>query len=220
MKTKLTLLSLGLVAAAAGTMFTAASALATTPAGNHFVSHATEEHLIVKGTDAFGSNHAIEIHGDNDGKFACTDTTYHGTLSGPVATTTQSIQIRPHYTKCATTTGAWGEVDIHVPTACGTNVYEFKSGAPGTLHINCKLTITHVGCTIQIPTQTLSGATYTAIVEGGVQAIALDAAFTSMTAHYESGFCIFLGTNHSLSMTGSLVLWGETTSKRVGLTHT
>lgn len=212
---------LSIAAIMAMSALVAMSASATTPANSHFTSEAAEHHLILKGTDAYGTAHQIVFFPDAGGSgIACTHTHYHGTLSGLAATTTQTIQLRPTYTGCGTETGTWGEIVTHVPTTCGTNVLEFTSGTPGTLHINCEMTKTHPNCTIKVPKQTVSGAHYTTETRLSKHSLTIDIN-TSMTTHYESGICVFLGTTHTHTMQGSFTLWGEKTDGTpVGITHT
>jgi len=218
MSLKLKFLALGVLAIVATSAFTVMNASAEDQPESHFTSEV--DHVIVKGTDAFGSDHALQFHGESGDAITCTHATYHGTVD-ELDTTTQAIQVRPHYTNCATSSGAWGSVTVHVPAGCGTNVYEFTSGNPGTIHVNCQITITHPNCTIRVPVQTVNGATYTQVTEENKHAITLDIHATNITSQYEGGICIFLGTSHSSTMTGNATVWGEDTAgERVHVTAT
>ncbi|HYP56604.1 MAG TPA: hypothetical protein VEQ41_09960 [Solirubrobacterales bacterium] len=217
MSMKLKVLGLGILAVMATSAFTVMNASAQDQPNSHFTSEA--EHVIIKGKDAFGSGHSLQFKGSGD-PISCTDATYHGTIVESDKTT-QAIQVRPHYTQCATTSGTWGSVTVHVPTGCGTNVYEFTSGNPGTIHVNCQITITHPNCTIRVPVQTRNGATYTQVTEQGKHAITLHVNAPEITTHYESGICVFLGTSHTSTMTGNATVWGENQAGgRVGITAT
>ena len=225
MSIKLKVLGLGLLAVLATSAFAVMNASATTPANSHFTAEppAGDHHVIIKGTDAFGSPHQLVFHPDTGGDgITCTHAEYHGTVSGAASTTTQAIQVRPTYKNCATTSGTWGEVTVDVPTACGTNVYEFTSGTPGTVHVNCEITITHPNCTIKVPKQTLNPTInhYTTGTRLNKHDITLD--FDAhVTSHYEGGICIFLGTTHTSTMTGNSTVWGEDTNGNpIGITAT
>ncbi|HYP56607.1 MAG TPA: hypothetical protein VEQ41_09975 [Solirubrobacterales bacterium] len=222
MSLKLKVFSLGVLAVVAASALAVVNAGAVTPPGSHFLSHSAEHHLVIKGTDGFGTGHAMKFRGESGEAITCTHSTYHGTLTGSAATTTQAFQVRPHYTKCATEGGSWGSVTIHVPAACGTNVIEFTSGNPGTVHVNCQITITHPNCTIRVPVQTSSGATYTPFAESNASALTIDVSGQEeLTSHYEAGICVFLGTAHKHKLEGQATFWGEHTSgSRVGITHT
>jgi len=219
MSIKLKALGLGLLATMAMSAFAVMNASASST--GHFVSHAKEHHLIVTGTDAFGTAHQLVFKEGTGTGISCTHSTYHGTLEGLAATTTTALRVRPSYSKCATESGTWGEVTVHVPTACGTNVFEFTSGGTGTVHLNCTITITHPNCEITVPNQTLSGVTYKNVTEGGTAGVTLNVNVGNINGQFHGGICIFLGTNHTFTMTGSATVTGEDTNKNpVGITST
>lgn len=224
MSLKLKILGLGLLAVMATTAFAAVNASATV--NGHFTSEATEHHLIVKGTDAFGSPHQLVFREGNNTGISCTHSTYHGTLSGPAATTTQSIEVRPEYKNCATEGGAWGSIPVHVPAACGTNVFKFTSRTPpghGTVHVECTITITHPNCTITVPSgQTPTGGiTYETDMRNNKHSITANVTVEGIKGEFHGGACIFLGTNHTFTMKGSSTFWGENTAgEAVGVTAT
>lgn len=226
MSLKFKILGLGLLAVMATSAFAAVNASALTT--GHFTAEPAvgDHHVIVKGTDAYKTAHQLVFKevGAAEG-ISCTDSEYHGTLSGAAATTTQAIQVRPTYKNCATESGAWGSVAVHVPAACGTNVFEFTSRSAGhaTVHVRCAIQVTHPNCTINIPAQTphSGGVTYTTTTEINKHAITLNSTVGGITANYEGGICIFLGTSHTYEMTGSATVWGEdTATNRVGITAT
>lgn len=216
-------LGLALFAATAVAALAAASAAASV--NGHFTSDVQEHHVILKGTSAFGTAHQTVFREGTNTGFTCTHNLFHGTASGTSATTTQEISLRPEYKGCATENGSWGELAVHVPTGCGTNVYKITSRSAGghdTVHVECEITITHPNCTLKVPKQTpAGGVTYTAVTEAGVSAITADITATGITIHYEGGICIFLGTTHTFAMNGSITLWSESTAgNRVSTTAT
>jgi hypothetical protein len=229
MKGKLRILGAGVLAVVAVGAVAAGGASAVTPANSHFTTEAPEHHVILKGTETFPGNHNLSLQrtvgGQASGEpWKCTHVGYHGTLSGVAVTTTQSISLRPDYTglnNCSTGAIPPHNMVIHVPTGCGTDVLQFTSGNPGTMHLLCPITITHPNCEMRVPAQTKSGVTYTTVVEGNRHALTLDINFQSTTVHFESGFCVFLGTVQTFHTVGSITLWGEDTlGNRVGITHT
>jgi|SRR6187549_380189 len=226
MSTKLKALGLSVIATLAMSAVAVVNASATDPSPtSHFTSEATEHHLIIKGTDAFGTTHALKFFEGSNTPISCTHSTYHGTLSGIPATTTQSIEIRPSYSSCATTTGTWGEVVVHVPAGCGTNVFKITSRTPpshGTVHIECEIKITHPNCEITIPKQTPKGGiVYDTDTRNLKHSITGTVTVEEITGHFHGGICVFLGTNHLFKMEGSATFWGENTAGNpVGVTAT
>jgi len=216
-------LGLGLLAAMAVAATGGGSATANT--SGHFVSEAKEHYLVVKGISS-GAIHSVNfqrtVNGEPSGEpIRCTSVTYHGTLAGSAATTSQEISLWPRYEGCSTSGIAPHNIAIDIPTGCQTNVLKFTSGVPGTVHVECEITFTHPNCTTRIPKQTLSGATYTTVTESEINALTIDLSFASTTIHYEGGVCVFLGTTQTFDLAGSLTLWGEDTEgNRVGITHT
>jgi hypothetical protein len=89
-----------------------------------------------------------------------------------------------------------------------------KSTAHNTVDIVCKgatkhIVITHQGCTITIPEQTLNGVSYNTDVQGGKHAITLTATVpASITTHFEAGFCVLLGTVKTASFNGGVTVEG------------
>lgn len=235
MSLKIKALGLGLLAAMAVSAIAVMSASATTPANSHFTAEPTEHHVIIKGAETAGPPHTLlfqktNASGEPDGAaIKCTQATYHGTLSGLAATTTQSVSVRPHYTECSTGGVAPHDITIDVPAGCGTEVFQFTSGNPSTIHVNCAITITHPStsggfCRIVVPVQTTINSapnTYTTVTEATKHALTLDIDVRNITGHFEEGLCVFLGTTHKFDMTGSVTVWGENTNGgRVGITHT
>jgi len=226
MSMKLKVLGLGLLAVLATSALAVVNASAEE--SGHFVSEATEHHLIIKGAEN-QSNHTLLFQRTVNGEFSgspikCTKATYHGTLTGADATTTDAVAVRPHYTECSTGGVAPHDVEIDVPVGCGTNVYVFTpnvSTKKATVHVECEITITHPNCTIKVPKQTLSGATYDTVEESGKHALTVTVTVPGITGHFEGGLCVFLGTTQTFDMNGAVTVWGENTDgDRVGITHT
>jgi hypothetical protein len=219
MSMKLKVLGLGLLAVMATSAFAVMSASANTT--GHFTSD--KAHTILHGTESRPGNHNLSFQrvnaaGEAQGKpIQCTNVAYHGTTS--VATTT-AVQLTPVYSNCGTE-GEPHNVFVHHPSSCGTNVFEFTSGGNGTVHVRCKISVTHPNCGIGIPTQTLSGVTYNTDFQNGVHAITAGVAVKGITGHFHSGVCVFLGTSHIFNMTGSVTLEGkDTEGNPVGITAT
>jgi hypothetical protein len=244
MSIKLKVLGLGILAVMATSAFAVLNASASTPASSHFVADPPQHseggdpptHLLnVEGVEEYdpadpeGKPHNLSFFRTNADTttvsgaepIKCTKATYHGQVTGSAATTTQALQVRPAYSQCSTRGAAEHNVTVHVPESCGTNVYEFTSGNPGTIHVNCPITVTHPNCTIRMPAQTVSGATYTQINEGGKHAITVDINVQHITGHFEGGICIFLGTSHRFEMIGSATVRGrDFEGNQVNVTHT
>jgi hypothetical protein len=223
MKGKLKVLGAGVLAVAAAGAVTVVDAPAST--SGHFTAETAEHHVIVKGEETFPGNHNISfqrtVNGQPSGEpWKCTRATYHGTLSGAAATTTQAVSVTPTYEKCSTAGVEPHNMTIHHPSSCGTNILQFTSGSPGTVHLLCAITITHPNCTTTVPPQTLTGATYHTVTENNKHALTVNVNLTT-TVHFEAGFCVFLGTTQTLDAIGTITLWGENTlGGRVGITHT
>jgi len=222
MNLKLRVLGLGLVALVATGAFAVVNASAFTPVNSHFTADPPTHVLKITGTDAFGTNHGLSFTEAGNTGISCTHVTYHGELTGAAATTTQSVRVRPAYKNCGTEGGAWGTITVDVPAACGTNVFEFTSGTPGTVHLNCDITITHPNCEITVPKQgKLSGVTYTTDTAGGRHSLTLDVDVGKITGHFHGGICVFLGTTHVFHMKGASTVFGEDKdANRVNITHT
>lgn len=77
-----------------------------------------------------------------------------------------------------------------------------------TMKFSCSspIEIFHPNCTIKIPSQgNLSGVTYTKFLQDGKDAITVDAAI-KLTAHYEAGACVMLGTIQTGTLKGSFTV--------------
>lgn len=212
MSIKLKALGLGLLAAMAMSAVAVMNAGAET--GGHFVSSASHTNLI---GEESGTNHRVKFASDGGTPIECTKATYTGTMSGSTAT---EVSIKPHYTECRTEDAPVNEhkVVVHM-NGCE---YNFTVGqnpeGHNTVHLVCPTgvsgaTITHPNCTMRMPAQTpADGVAYTSDTSGPAHAITADVTATGITAHYEGGICVFLGTKHTATMTGSVTLRGEDTN--------
>jgi hypothetical protein len=74
---------------------------------------------------------------------------------------------------------------------------------------------------MRMPPQTRSGVTYTPITGANKKAsITMNVTVHDVTAHYEGGICIFLGTTQVGSMTGSVTVEGFKGAEGIGITAT
>jgi hypothetical protein len=217
MNTKLKLLGLSLCAVLAMSAFAAMNATGSTP--GHFVSSVS--HASILGSEGPGSTHRTHLTLDGqEGQIGCTTATYTGTTASP---TVESLTVTPSTTGC-TTTGTSTAVNI-THNGC---IYTFtvtQSSSSAIKHILCpvnsKIEIHHPSCTIKIPPQTIANAgIITQTTENGTHALTLDIN-ESVKTEYEGGICIFLGTNHEMSLSGSMTLRAVgTDGAPVGITAT
>lgn len=218
MSLKLKVLGLGLLAVMATSAFAAVNASAIS--GGHFVHHASTAHADIEGTKS--ATEPLHFISEGGSKLGCDKEEYKGTVT---TSTFTEVKIIPSWSECYTT-GEETKFDVH-ENGC---YFVFTSGRTGqthhTAHFICPgepLDITHPNCTIKIPTQTTQGVTYSATKVGTVDAVTVTAT-AKVTAHYEGGICIFLGTNHQAEMSGSVIVEARDTavqpSKLVGLTST
>jgi hypothetical protein len=228
MSTRLKALGLGLVAMLAMGAFGALNAAADPEdphRGGHFVSEVNTTTIV--GLES--GSHTLDFTIDNANPIGCKVGTYHGHETG---LTLEEVTVKPTYDECYTTND--GEPVVVDTNGCG---YEFTvNTAPATehnaVHIEgCTsghdgklgIVITHDNCTIRIPEQTVTGVTYTNKVNPttGKHEITLDATVNGITAYYETGICIFLGTNHTGQMNGSVTVQGfNNEAKQVHVTAT
>lgn len=208
MSLKLKALSLGLLATMAMAAFAVVNATAET--GGHFTSDSGNGKTVITGTENPTLSHFTEFTIGNQTPFGCHKTSYDGTVEGNTVT---EIRVTPTYEECLTTGGTTGEVVVDA-NECG---FTFKIGKKSTAHntvsVVCKgatkhIVITHPNCTIRVPEQSLNGVSYTTDVQGEKHAITLDATVENITAHFEGGICIFLGTKQLSKYTGSVTVEG------------
>jgi hypothetical protein len=221
MSLKLKVLGMGLLAIVATGAFAVVSANATL--GGHFTHDAAGGHASIVGTEAEGTKHVLHLYPKNaepGQEIGCKKESYTGTIT---SATTQSITITPLWSECSTTSGeaTW---EVH-ENGCTLTFTSGKTGsASHTVDVLCPagnaFVITHPNCTITVGPQTVSGATYTTTVEGK-HALTLNVAIGGIAAQYHGGICIFLGTNQTSEMKGSVTIKGfNTAGEQVNITET
>lgn len=193
---------IGLLAVVVTSGFAVMNASATVT--GHFVHHAIDPHAFVTGTE--NGTHRTKIRSGGGTWVECDITHYHGTLTTHTVT---KVKLRRTSSQCHTEGGAPGSVVVD-ENEC---TFDFDSRTTGhaTVTLACPagvagIVTTHPNCTMRMPPQALSGATYGAVTEGGVQKITLNLTIPNITMHYEGGICVFLGTTHSAEMVGSATL--------------
>lgn len=215
MDRKLKALGLGLLAVMAVGAFAAANASATV--SGHFTHDALGGHAIVKGSGNGEHRLKLEVDGRTP-TIECNVYSSEGTLTSATVTT---IAVEPAFANCQTEGGSANSVIVD------TNGCEFvyHSGG-GTFSLQCpageELVITHPSCEVAMASQSTKGVTYGTAVSnpGNKHELTLSQSVT-LTAQYEAGICVFLGTAHQLSITGSTTLAAFSTSgEQVNLTAT
>lgn len=213
MSLKLKVLGLGLLAVMATSAFAAAHVSAET--GGHFT---VDAHGTIHGFET-APNHVIHLVSASGSEIGCSTESYTGSIS---SLTTTSVKITPLWDNCTTTND--GTVVTVTENGC---YFEFTSGKTGqthhTAHFICptkSLEIIHPNCTIRVPGQTATGVTYDTITMDNKHAITLNST-AKVTAHYEAGICIFLGTTQTSEMRGSVTVQAtDTQGKPTNLTST
>jgi hypothetical protein len=219
MSNKLKALSLGLVAMLAMGVFGALSATAdpTNPhRGGHFVSDAPSKVTKVTGSEKPGTAHNLLFSVEGGKAIDCTVSHYEGTATGE---TVEEIEVAPDYKECDTQPFE-GAHDVDV-TENGCKFNFTVNTAPTTTHNAVQITgctqishglkgivVHHPNCTMVIPEQTVTGVTYDNVAPSGKHEVTLTSTVSTLNAHYVTGVCIFLGTNHTASMTGSATVQG------------
>jgi hypothetical protein len=224
MNLRIKALGLGLLAVMATSAFAAMNAGASI--GGHLTNDALNGHVLVTGTASTGSTHGLMFvkEGSNpEAENSCHMASYTGTIN---AATVQSVTITPEWNNCTTgTTGAGDPFPVH-ENGC---VLTFTSGKTEQTHhtaaVVCPagkaIEITHLNCTIKIAPQTLGGGgskggiVYTTTVENNKHALTLDLTVKEITAHYEAGICVFLGTTQKSEVKGSITVRATSTESNV-----
>jgi hypothetical protein len=203
MSIKLKALGLGVLAAMAMSAVGVLNASATV--SGHFTHDAAGGAATITGKES--GTHRLKFASDGGTPIECDVAHY----SGSVATaTTTTIEVTPAYSKCHTEGGEPGSVVVDV-NSCKF-VFHSRTTGHATTGVKCatgvQIVVTHPNCTMRMPSQALTGVTYGTITENGKHAITLNSTVSGITAHYEAGICIFLGTTHSATMTGSATVEG------------
>lgn len=159
--------------------------------------------------------HTVKFASDGGTQIECTTATYSGTVEGFTAT---QVSITPTYKECRTENELEHKVTFDMKGCSYTLTFGNVPTFDNTIHLVCPIgvagvQITHPNCTIRLPPQTPSGGiAYTGVTESGMDAITADVTVKALTTQYEAGICVFLGTSHSGTLTGSITLRGETSS--------
>lgn len=219
MSLKLKGLGLAVLASLAIGAVTVMTASATT--GGHFVSDAVDGHTIVNQTSGEGIHNLSFVQHGLESAIVCDEMSVTGTAT--TATVTSGVGT-PTFAKCHTE-GSETSIAIHM-NGCQTQI-TVAAGEGATEQTNdiiCppekQIIITHPNCTITIVPQTVTGITYTRIVDNGKHAIT--AAVNSQVAlQYHAGICIFTGTNHTGTFKGSTIIRAfDTAGEQVNVTAT
>jgi len=214
MSGKLKALGLALLAA------TAVSAIGAVSASADFGGH-----FEVEGSGAFligseNATHNSRFSFDGGTAIECANTSYEGRGGGTLA----GFTLAPEYPTCETAGTKTHNVTI-TPNGC-TYTFKSTSGTHATFWIICPagkvFEIHHPSCTIKIPAQEhLYGVSYTTLTENNKHALTVDLTVSNITAHYEGGICVFLGTTHKGALNGSFTLKAtDEADKPVHITHT
>lgn len=210
--------ALGAMIAAVAVLSGLAAGTASATTGGHFTTEVT--HSTLNGGAAGTDSTQLSVDGGT--AIQCSLESYTGTNE---AATTTELTLTPGHAFCKTAGGAESSVSYKV-NGCA---YLFKIGkkaaTDNTVALNCpagkSLEIIHPNCTLKIAPQTFqNGAVYTAVTESGKPALTVDVT-AGPTVYYEAGICIFLGTSHSGSLSGSFFLIArDTEGNTVGLEAT
>jgi hypothetical protein len=189
----------------------ALSAIAVVNASAERTGHFTHDAVgNAKVTGTENGTHIIKFHSDHGTPIECTTAEYHAEISN----TTDEIQVTPTWSNCHTENSTTN-IPVHVNGCKLKFTSNTKASVdPPETHATAGLVcpegvagivVTHPNCTMRMPPQTVNHAvTYSTINLNEKHAITLNVtANTSVTAHYEGGICVFLGTTHQGSMTGS-----------------
>lgn len=214
MSIKIKALSLGLFAMLAMGAFAAVNVGAKVD--GHFVFGS--EHAFVTGSVQKGTAHNLHFIAEDGSLMGCDVQQYIGTHKSIVKTTTE-ITVTPNWDQCYTTPeGTKFPVDEN-----GCDLRFTARALPesndATAHVACPLgktiVFTHPNCETTVDPQTVGGAagngfTYTnkdVGVAGVSDWITMDVKVKVLTA-YHGGICVFLGTNHTGTLEGSVTVTG------------
>jgi hypothetical protein len=179
----------------------AIEAAATT--GGHFTSN--KEKTTLEGVEQVTSD-KLELVAENGEGIICEESTYHGVVTG---TTFTQATLTPVFDGCKTTGGT--EVTM-VSHGCDFlfTVRSEPATKHSTVHLACPagatITVSHPSCQIVIGAQLLEGVTYTKIQWRGTESLTVDFTINNVKLAYHSGICVFLGTNHTGKLNGSIII--------------
>lgn len=219
MSFKLRALGIGLLVSLAVGAVAVINAAATT--GGHFVSDV--EHTIIKGSSNATHFGVLSFHG-SEGELVCDESSSEATATSSTVT---QLDGSPKLAKCHTKGSANAvTVDLNgcverVTIAPGNPETTEQTTADYACPPGAAIVITHPNCTVTIPQQTGVGSgTYTRITDNGKYAITTQGS-SEFTAEFHGGICIFLGTTHKGTSTGSAIVRGyNTLGEQVNITST
>jgi hypothetical protein len=216
----LRLRGLGLAVLAIGAVGAFAAMNASATVSGHFVSDAVGGHTIVNQSINPALSHSFNVSIEGGARIECEQASVQGTAS---TATMQAVKGAMTLGECHTEGAAPGTVTVHMNGCTGEGTS--NSSGSGTGHLLCPVgktvELTHPNCTIKVPPQTSGGFTYTNVTDEGKHTITVDVNSTGYTVHYESGICVFLGTTHTASITGSTIVRAtDTNGQRVNITST
>jgi hypothetical protein len=226
MSLKLKALGLGLLATLAMSSFAVMNATANTE--GHIV--AEQDHWNLKVTEGeevdpeTGQKHRVHLisHGIA-GEIGCTEPNYGNPTF--TAATQGDITLTPTFNGCSTTGSSAVTVTMN---GCS---YTFRVAkntvdtTEQTAHLICpagkSVEIHHPNCTIIIHPQTVTtGITLTTKTTLNKHYLTVDVK-VQFTSTYEGGICVFTGTNHTGTLSGSATVEAfDTEGKKIGLTAT
>ncbi len=216
MNIKVKLLAIAVLGVLATSALVAMNAGATS--GGHF--EFDTEHTVIKGQDGVNAHNLHFVKHNGTEPIGC-KTTYQGTTTKGKVT---QFDLAPTYLSCTTTEG--GAAVTIAANGCTYRFTVAPGGTNGTMDIVCpigkSIEIHHPNCTIVIPQQeNISGLHYTTTIDSVKHAITLDMDGTIATVRYHGGICIFLGTNQTARLKGSMTIWAEDKNgNRVNMTAT
>jgi hypothetical protein len=210
----------GLALLAAMAMSTVVAVNASATVSGHFINDAFGGHAIVNQKSSAESTHQFVFKIDNQSTIQCDEFSAFGTVT---AATVQQVSGSTTFVGCRTEGEASGSLAIHTNGCTGTGFSNSTGAVTGGLDcpVGKSIVVTHPNCTINVPPQAnVSGFTTTQITLEGKHAITLDAN-VQYTIHYEAGICVFLGTKHTMFITGSTVIRGtDTEGNYINITST
>lgn len=208
------------VAVLAASVLVAADAGATT--GGHFTSTVTHTTIIGSNNTAHPLHFRKGEAADSEA-VGCESNIYSGTV---VNTTFESISLKPEWSNCHTTDTSKTKFDI-AENGCAFTFTIGKTGTHHTVDLTCpfgnRIEIKHPNCTVVIAPQTMNGVVYNTATGGfpAKHTITMALTVSGVAAFYESGICVFLGTQHIFEMKGSVTVEGfDTDGARVDITAT
>jgi hypothetical protein len=198
------------LAAVVATVVTSAVGVAGASAetGGHFTSDVS--HMALSGSASGSHGTDLRLRAE-DTPIECASESYTGTAN---ATTVPELALSPTFSTCKT---AGGESNVLIDINGCSFVFKIgkKANQDNTVELTCPagnaIVVTHPNCTATVPPQTLKGAAYTGITEGGKAALTIDWT-ASVSVQFHGQICVFLGTNNTGSLAGSFVLTGKDTA--------